>query len=417
MKPEAFVRIVIDAALRAADPASAVARHWPEVLDDGKPTRLLALGKGSPKMLGAALSRLGSSAVCACSVHPPGTARIRTDYPIEWIEADHPFPTPRSLAAGERVAAVAEEASSGERVLVLVSGGASALISMPREGVPFEDLVQLTHALLRSGATIDEINTVRTRCEVLKGGGLARRCAPAEVLGLVLSDVIGDRLASVSSGPTVIEATQDDPAAVMHQYGLAGRWASIDAAVARPREFDQDPPDVTNVVVGSNRLAVESIAADLQGHGFSRVVTECEVTGDCGERALLLAQAARKLGPGEAIVWGGETTVVLGEAQGRGGRNQELALCAVPVIAGEHDLVVVSFGTDGIDGPTDAAGGFVTGETAALLSGAGIDLGRELGTHDSYPALETVGGLIRTGPTGTNVNDVMVGARLPGCNA
>lgn len=400
---------VITAALDAADPGRAVEAHWPATLDDGRPTRIIALGKGAPKMLAAALSRLAQQPIEAVAVHPPGVKIPAELKGVTRIEADHPIPTDRSRRAAEALAAVADRAGTGERLLVLISGGGSALTSMPRPGIAFESIVELTEALLRSGLRIDEMNIVRRACEVLKGGGLARRAAPAEVVGLILSDVIGDAIETVSSGPTATEGTDslaERATEIMQRAGLSGCWPDIDSTLGSLD--DETPASANNVVIGSNAMCVAAVAEMLRAEGFVSVETKTSVIGGCEQRGPELGRLAGRLGPASAVVWGGETTVTVGDAPGRGGRNQELALRSAIELDGAQNRLVLSFGTDGIDGPTDAAGGWVGGATNAALREAGFEPVAVLRDHDSHPALDAIGGLIRTGPTGTNLNDVMV---------
>jgi len=409
------VQRVISAALEAADPGRAVAKHWPETLDDGRPTRVIALGKGAPKMLAAALDRLGRPPLESIAVHPPGVEIPDGLEAATLVEADHPIPTERSLRAAGALTGVADRAGAAERLLVLVSGGGSALTSMPRPGIAFGSIVELTEALLRSGLTIDEMNTVRRECEVLKGGGLARRAAPAEVVGLILSDVIGDAIETVSSGPTATggaEGLAQRASEIMRRADLVGRWPDIDAVLG---SLADDPSaEAHNTVIGSNAMCVEAVAEMLRALGFRSVEFETGVTGACERRGPELGRSARTLGPASAIVWGGETTVTVGNAPGLGGRNQELALRAAAELEGADERLVLSFGTDGVDGPTDAAGAWADGATIGAMRSAGFDPARVLRDHDSYPALDAIGGLIRTGPTGTNLNDVMVAMNTSG---
>ncbi|MCC7389350.1 MAG: DUF4147 domain-containing protein [Phycisphaerales bacterium] len=420
---------IVPEILRAADPAGLVSG----VLGGGAPIgrcRAVAVGKAAAPMIGAAAGALGEQLEGAVVVAPPGgghgPARAGLGRPgVEWLGADHPTPTPRNLAAAGRVRELVAGMGPGQTLLVLLSGGASAMLCLPREPLTLGDLASVTDALLRAGAPIGELNAVRKHCEVLKGGGLAAvRGAGGEgrIVSLILSDVLGDRLDVIGSGPTA-----PDPTTFADALGVLERRGALDAspaatdllrrgaAGAEPETVKPGAPvwaRVENRVIGSNRLALDAAAAACDAAGYAVLARREGVEGEAAVIGRELAAEARRLaaetGRRGAIVWGGETTVTVGDAPGLGGRNQELALACAIELDGVDGVTVLSFATDGRDGPTDAAGGVVDGSTAGAIRGAGIEPRDALARHDSYHALNRAGALVRTGPTGTNINDLMV---------
>ncbi|MEQ8769704.1 MAG: DUF4147 domain-containing protein [Phycisphaerales bacterium] len=412
---------IVRTILEAAEPGAAVERAWSDDLLPDGPVTLIAYGKASVAMANVAVARLGDRVRDGVVVAVPSHVEAfdPRGRPVRAFAADHPLPTERNLRAADEVERVAQSVGEGASVLVLISGGASAQLTAPAAGLTLDDVRAATDAMLRAGATIGELNAVRKHCDRIKGGRLAAMLAPARVVGLVVSDVMGDRLDVVSSGPTA-----PDPSTFRDALdAIERRGARVPAAVVghlragargeRPETPKPHDPVFVNVahrVIANNAIAVAALVEKLERDGY-RVEARSGVEGEAAEVGRALGRAVRGGSPGSAIVWGGETTVTVGSATGVGGRNQELALAATRPIVGEHDACVLSFGTDGVDGPTDAAGGFVTNRTANELAEAGIDFDGALARHDSNRALDAVDGLIRTGPTGTNVNDVMVGWR------
>jgi hydroxypyruvate reductase len=273
------------------------------------------------------------------------------------------------------------------------------------------DLQALTERLLRSGATINEINAVRKHCSAIKGGHLARLVAPANMITLVLSDVIGDPLDVIASGPTVPDSTTvADARKVLGRYGSRNK-----ASVLRetPKEGDPIFRRVQNVIVGSNRLAALAAAEKARSLGFNTSLLGVYLEGEAREVANVVAALAKgirahgdPIPPPACLVWGGETTVTV-RGEGKGGRNQELALAAALALDGWPDVLVMALATDGTDGPTDAAGAIITGKTIARAREQGLDARSALEANDSYHFFDALDALIRTGPTGTNVNDLL----------
>ena len=421
-----IVRGLADAAIAAADPACAVRRAWEGArIDAAGRVTLLAIGKGALGMAGCAIELLGDR-LAGGVVLAPAALVERGGAKVDGLErvglgvlgCDHPVPTERNVAAAACVERVAREAGEDDLVLVLLSGGGSAFVSSPAEGLGLDDVREVTACLLRSGATIGELNCVRKHCERLKGGRLAAMAWPARVVALVVSDVVGDRLDVIASGPTVADgSTFDEALAVLDRRGCgsARLRGHLEQGVAgdieeTPKAGDARLARAVTRVIASNGLACDAAVRFAGECGLAVCDRRDGVEGEAADVGRGLAQRAvdlRSAGRRGCVVWGGETTVLVGDAAGVGGRNQEVALAAAEVLAGVDGVAVVSVGTDGVDGPTDAAGAVVDGGSWAAMLRAGNDPVRALAEHDSHRALDAVGGLIRTGPTGTNVCDVM----------
>jgi hydroxypyruvate reductase len=348
------------------------------------------------------------------------------------VAGDHPEPGPGSRAAAEALAGAAAAVRPGDEVWVLLSGGTTSLVGAPAEGVEPADLASLYTLLLGSGLDIAAMNRVRKRFSRWGGGNLARALAPARVRVYVVSDVIGDDLSSIGSGPLVPDtATAADVRALLERAGLWGRippaLRSRLVAVERgempetPKPGDAAFAHVTLELIASNRLALEAAARRAAELGLAPVVTEVPLAGEASAvgasvaAALLQDCAIRTIPQPEAgalrcLIWGGETTVTLGDIPGLGGRCQELALAAAKLLANAPgDLALLAAGTDGRDGPTDAAGAIVDAGTWRAIVNAGRDPARDLAAHDAYRALDAAGALLRPGLTGTNVMDVVIG--------
>ncbi len=328
------------------------------------------------------------------------------------IEAGHPVPDQSSVRGAQAVADLARQATARDLVLCLLSGGGSALLTLPVPGLTLADLQALTDALLRSGATINELNTVRKHWSRIKGGRLAHLVAPATLVTLVLSDVVGDPLDVIASGPTVPDpSTVADAQAVLERYGIwTGRAVPFQET---PKPGDPAFERVQHVIVGSNRLAAVAAVEQARRLGFGALLLSTYVEGEAREVARVAAALAKgmrghgdPLSPPACLVWGGETTVTIRGA-GKGGRNQELALAAALALDGWPGVLVMALATDGTDGPTDAAGAIATGETVARARALGLDPQAALDVNDSYPFFDALDDLILTGPTGTNVNDLL----------
>ncbi|MCL1799852.1 MAG: glycerate kinase [Promicromonosporaceae bacterium] len=372
---------------------------------------LVAIGKAAWTMARAASDYLGTRIVAGAVITKYDHAK--GDLPrIKVFEAGHPIPDENTVIATQYVLNMVSGLSADDVVLFLVSGGGSALFEAPQEGITLEDLADLNGKLLASGADIVEINMIRKRFSKVKAGRFAELVRPASVFAVVLSDVLGDRLDSIASGPAAPDnATRADAEAVVAKYGLT--LNDIQQGYLA-RETPKQADNVETVITGSVRSLCDSAARVAGAAGFRPYVLTTVLNCEASEAGKFLGSIARDTAEGRnsfvkpcAIIAGGETVVTL-KGSGLGGRNQELALSAALGISGLENTVVFSLGSDGTDGPTDAAGGIVDGTTTTRLKAAGIDIHQVLANNDSYQALKAVDGLIVTGPTGTNVNDISV---------
>jgi glycerate 2-kinase len=343
---------------------------------------------------------------------------------VRLVEAGHPLPDAQSVAGARAVTDLVDGALAEDLVIVLISGGGSALLTLPAPGLRLADLQDLTRLLLRCGATIHEINTLRRHCSAVKGGQLARHIAPARAVALVLSDVVGNSLDAIASGPLVPDRTTfADAWAVVETYDLAQDLpprvrAHLEAGLRgeipdtpKPGDTLFEPMQV--IVVGDNARAAEHAARAARDAGYHTQVLSTFVQGEAREVARVVAALGKEVvrfdrpQPAPAcLILGGETTVTL-QGDGLGGRNQELALSAALALEGWPRITVAALGTDGNDGPTDAAGGMVDGRTAARARDAAHDPIVHLKNNDAYPVLRATSDLLVTGPTNTNVNDLI----------
>ncbi len=398
---------VIAAALKAVQPDAAVHRALTELTPrpDGK-LILVAAGKAAWQMARAAHDALGSRIDRGVVVAKYGHCKGPIGN-LACLEGGHPVPDEAGFAATRAALAAIQGLDEKDTVLFLLSGGASALFEAPL--LPGEELADITRQLLGCGADIVEMNTVRKRLSAVKGGRFAAACAPARVYSIILSDIVGDPLDMIGSGPTVPDAgTCADALAVVEKYGLRLSPAALELL---HKETPKQLARVENRVTGSVKELCRAAADACRALGYAPTVLTDSLTcqaRDAGAWLGGLVRDAAAQGQKAALIAGGETVVRL-TGSGLGGRNQELALAASPALAGLTGACLFSVGSDGTDGPTDAAGGYVDGETAAALAKAGLDITAVLADNDSYHALQKVGGLIITGPTGTNVNDVAVG--------
>jgi hydroxypyruvate reductase len=344
---------------------------------------------------------------------------------VEIVEAAHPRPDAAGVAASKRILALAQNASADDLVIALLSGGGSALLVAPAPGLTLMDVQAMTDALLASGATIHEVNCLRKHCEVLKGGQLARAVAPASLITLALSDVVGSPLDVIASGPTVPDATTwEDAWAIVRRFDLAGKLpapvlARLEAGRAgeiadTPKADDPIFDGTQTLVVADNRVAAQAAVSRAQALGYQAMLLTTYLEGEAAQVAKVAVALGREvlahaapLAPPACLILGGETTVTLGKQPGEGGRNQELALAAAVALAGESEITVVSLATDGTDGPTDSAGGFADGGTSARGRALGLDAEQYLRGHNAYPYLHAPHDLLLTGPTQTNVNDLI----------
>jgi glycerate 2-kinase len=425
----ADVAAVLQAAISAVDPYLAVRRHlhydgrWLRVganqydLHTLDRITLLAIGKAALPMAHAALDVLGERVSAGLVVPKAAESPVQDRLGPLWvIEGAHPIPDRRSLRAGQAARELLQRADDDELILVLLSGGGSSLLTWPEEGITLEDMRVLTAALLRSGATIDEFNLLRRRCDRVKGGGLLRAALPARVAVLVLSDVVGDDLGSIASGPFVADvAGQHEVQDVLQRYKLTPLLPeSVVEALRRP------PPPVvgcqpTHTIVGNVEVAARGALAEAERLGIHAEILSTMLRGEARVVGADLARRLLELShPRPAcLIAGGETTVSL-HGNGLGGRNQELALAAVESLAGRPDLLLVALATDGGDGPTDAAGAVVGGATLERGHALGMQPRTFLERNDAYHYFDPLGDLLKPGPTQTNVNDLVLLFALDG---
>lgn len=380
-------------------------------LDGGGRIVLAAIGKAAWRMAKAAAEALGSRLDGGVAVTKYGHS-MGDIQGIEIREAGHPFPDENTLSGTAKILEGVKGLSEKDTVLFLVSGGGSALFEKPKDGVGLNDLISVTDQLLACGADIVEINMIRKRLSAVKGGRFAHFVAPAHVFAIVLSDVLGDRLDSIASGPAHPDgSTVREAMRIVEKYSLSMRPGLLDALKEEtPKTLD----NVTTIIAGSVTALCSAAEKAVRELGYVPLLLTTTLSCEARDAGAFLASVAREirssgnpLKPPCAILLGGETVVHL-KGKGMGGRNQELALAAAAGIRGLADTAVISVGSDGTDGPTDAAGGLVDGETVPAISGLGLDLEKILADNDSYHGLDACGCLVRTGPTGTNVNDLTI---------
>lgn len=435
---------IVDAVLNAADAEQAVARYLSRDgrtliigrepaaervdLDRGR-VFVVATGKAAIPMARAAMRVIGDDlaggvVIAKAGADEEGRVALEfgaADVPLRFFWGGHPVPDGESVAGTKAVVEMLSTAHREDAVLCLISGGTSSLLTQPL--LPLEDWRKLVELLLRSGCTIKELNAVRRSVDRIKSGGLARAAGPATCYGLVLSDVIGNPLTMIGSGPTVPEDELVVGAVqVLGRYDIARQmdreeWGRLALALNQARYLHKSPrPLVRNFVVGDVRGAATAALVAAIRLGFIGQLLTAHLDGQAREIGRLAAGITRDLSPGHCLVMGGETTVTV-RGKGLGGRNQELALAAALALEGQPRAVIFTFATDGEDGPTPAAGAVVTGETARLARSYGVDPIARLvdnGSYDFFARLDELSRgraephLVVTGPTGTNVNDLVV---------
>jgi len=415
---------LFNAALEAVDPARAVAgavrRRGDRIeiagerLDPGARLVVLAVGKAAAAMAQALEAVVGDRIAAGLLVVPDGLA-VDLKY-LAACEAAHPIPDERCERAGQRAIELVANARREDVLLAMISGGASSLLSCPVEGVTLADLAETTEALLRGGASIAELNAVRKHLSRLAGGRLAEQTACERIEVLAISDVPGDRLDVIGSGPLAADpTTYRDALDPIERIG--GRFpvrvrAHLEAG-ARGELPDTPSPGaarferVRSTLLASNATAIEAARAAAERRGLRALALPGWLTGEARIAGRRLAALGRSIASARPIcaIAGGETAVVV-RGGGRGGRNQELALAAALELAGDPKVALLAAGTDGVDGPTDAAGAYVDGGTLARGRERGVDGRAALAANDSHGFFEREGGVLRTGPTGTNVMDL-----------
>lgn len=406
--------------MSAVDAERLVRRAVQSLVSNERDVWLIAAGKAAPGMASAATEAFGSTLRGGVVVSPVTCASTP---PLDVLVGQHPEPGPGSEAAGRRALEVAQNVPPDALLVILLSGGASALLAVPAPGLSLEDKRTTTAILLRAGADIYALNTVRKHLSSIKGGRLASATA-ATSHTFVLSDVVGDDLSVVASGPTVADASTYDAAlGVLEAFGgFAAYPPAIVSHLQRgargqvpetPKPGDPRLALARTTLIGGRHDAMRGAAEEARRRGYRVVTIEDPVVGEArlaGPKLVgLVRQIARDPGRPTCVIASGETVVRV-RGEGRGGRNQELALASIEALSAlERPAALASIGTDGIDGPTDAAGGLVDSTTAARAANLGLPpVESVLARNDSYPYLESLGELVRTGPTGTNVGDLQV---------
>ncbi len=396
-------RLIIKEAIERAMPDNAVKAAL-EAVSLPETVYLAAIGKAAYQMARAACGCLGGRVSGGVVITKYDHAGSDLPENIQVFEAGHPVLDENSVFATGRALELAHSLTPKDTLIFLVSGGGSALFESPL--VPLDELQAINRQLLASGADIKEMNTIRKRLSAVKGGRFAEACGGAHIIAIILSDIIGDPLDMIASGPACPDSTTAaDAEAIIAKYGLK---LSENALALMKKETPKRLDNVDTIVTGSVAQLCASASDTAKRLGYRPVVLTASLCCEAKEAGSFLASVAQyHKAPSEpvAFIAGGETVVRI-TGSGLGGRNQELALSAAQGISGIDNVCVFSVGSDGTDGPTDAAGGIVTGETASQLSALGISIPDVLKSNDSYNALKAADGLILTGPTGTNVNDL-----------
>ena len=377
---------------------------------------IVGAGKASAKMAFAMESILGDKkfegVVITKYKHLYKTRKIKV------IEASHPIPDENGIRGTKKIIELLEKAKENDLVIVLISGGGSSLLVLPKQGISLEEKKKTDKLLLECGADIEEVNTVRKHISQIKGGLLAKKAYPAEVVSLILSDVLGDPIDAIASGPTSPDPTTiRDAIRVLERYDLKEKVPkSIITSLKKgetPKPKDKIFKRVSNFVIGNNKMALESSRKKAEELGYNTLLLSSYIEGEAKEVGKVLASIAKEIYYSDhplkkpaAVISGGETTVTI-RGNGRGGRNQELVLSAAIQIRG-LDICIASLGTDGTDGMTDAAGAIVDGNTIKIANKKGLEAREYLDNNDSYSFFKAIDSLVYTGPTNTNVNDIQV---------
>jgi glycerate 2-kinase len=398
-------RYIMATALKAVQPDAAVAKALQgKSFGEGRIV-LLAIGKASWQMASTATKILAGKIDRGLVITKYGYSKGNLPN-LEICEAGHPVPDANSFAATEKAMQLVQGLTEQDTVVMLISGGGSSLFEKPL--LPIAEIQTITEELLARGANIVEINTIRKRFSAVKGGKFALLCAPAHIYAIILSDVIGDHLDVIASGPVTADtSTVQEAMLIAAKYNLTLSPAAVNLL---HQETPKIVGNVETIITGSVKKLCAAGAKACAERGYEVIVLTTELECEAADAGRILGAVAAHYGPKHrklAFLAGGETVVKV-TGNGKGGRNQEIALAAAQVLAGLTNAAAFSFSSDGSDGPTDAAGGFVDGNTKEILAEKGISIAEVLKNNDSYHALEACGGLLKTGPTGTNVNDLSI---------
>lgn len=398
-----IARLIIDKTIQDILPENLVKNKLKE-LKINQEVYVLSIGKAAWRMAKAASEVLKVKKGIVITKYGHSMGNIDN---FEIFEAGHPIPDENSLKATKHVIENFGNLNKNDHLIFLVSGGGSALFELPEEGITLEEIQDITSQLLKSGADIVEINTIRKRLSMVKGGKFANIVYPAEITALVLSDVLGDRLESIASGPAYPDITTNDEALkIVEKYNLKVSEKILNAL---KKETPKEINNAVHYVIGSVENACKTLEKYAKNEGFNTYILTTQLNCEAKEAGRFIASIAKSINQTTfevpaCIIFGGETVVkVIG--QGKGGRNQELAFSAALEIEGMKNVVIASVGSDGTDGPTDAAGGIVDGETTFKIKKLGKNPHEFLKNNDTYNGLLLAGDLLKTGPTGTNVND------------
>jgi hydroxypyruvate reductase len=406
-----LVRTMIDAAIAAANPAAAVREQLEREPLAGERIVVISVGKAAVAMAQGATATLGERIIAGIVTSKATSAQLPE--PLQYFQGSHPIPDERSITATAAVEQLLREVSVRDHILCLISGGASALLTAPL--VSLTRWREINDALLRCGCAINEVNHVRQHLDRVKGGGLLNWIAPTPCTTLILSDVIGNNIAHIGSGPTVpTERDVEQFWDIFEQYDVA-RFLSAETLTTIQSTLTQSHPTPhvprpTYHIIGDVKKSAEAAAQVAREHGYTATVISTVLTGEASEVGARLAREARALPAGSVHVYGGETTVTLNaRANGMGGRNQELALAAAIELVGASDVWLATLATDGEDGPNTGAGAIVHSGTVELARKRHLDATTYLANHDSFTFFERLGtGHLRIGATGTNVNDLTI---------
>lgn len=434
------LKAIYSAAIAAVDPEAAVGEHLScdknslQLKSRGRVIRSFELSSSARIVVVGAGKATAPMAHAVERILPgrisKGCICVKNGYTsdlsvIEQVEAAHPVPDASGMAGARKILGLLQGAGEGDLVISLISGGGSALLPLPPEDITLEDKRETTSLLLKSGATIHEVNTVRKHLSLVKGGNLARAAGGAMVINLMISDVVGDDMDVIASGPFVPDrSTFADALRVLERYGLTRSVpAPVEARIRAgsrneiPENPGVDSPsfrNVTNLIIASNIMALEAAKREGNRCGYASMILSSMIEGDARDAALWHSRIAREIRvssnpvPAPAcVISGGETTVKV-TGGGTGGRNMEFAMHAALFIDGAEGITMASIGTDGTDGPTDAAGAMADGGTAELAREGGVDIGEYIRNNDSYNFHDRMGTLIKTGPTNTNVMDIRI---------
>lgn len=430
---EAVLEALIEG-LKAADPEVAISREIR--VEDGhvvcgdrkfKPRRIFVIGAGKATYkMARALVGILKDKVSGGVISIPKNVESEPLGNIEILKSGHPKPDSNSIKAGEKILKICRDAEENDLIIALISGGGSALLELPTPPITLPDIQETTEILLRCGADIREINTVRKHLSLVKGGRLAKESYPASVLSLIISDVVGDPVEFIASGPTSPDSTTyHDAKRVLEKYQA---WDKVPQSVREvivrgikgdisetPKPGDVVFENTINKVVASNRISLKVMKDELERRGLNAIILSSRVEGEARAVGLVLGGIlleacfeGNPIEPPAAIISGGETTVAV-TGGGRGGRNQELAMTVSKIIRGTHGIAFAAIDSDGVDGTDEVAGGLVDGHSYDRSVGLGLDFDEILKNNNSYRYFEALGDHIVTGPTGTNINDLHVG--------